>query len=59
MVSAQVRRRQVAFVCERGVSQRRACALMSVARSTLGYESRLAERDAPVVAVMRELGACP
>lgn len=57
MVSAQVRRRQVAFVCERGVSQRRACALMSVARSSLRYESRLAKRDAPVVAAMRELAA--
>jgi putative transposase len=57
MVSACVRRRQVAFVCERGVSQRRACALMSVARSTLRYESRLIKRDAPVVAAMRELSA--
>lgn len=57
MVSAQVRRRQVAFVCQRGVSQRRACALMSVARSTLRYESRLIKRDAPVVAAMRELSA--
>jgi putative transposase len=28
---------------------------MSVARSTLHYESRLIKRDAPVVAVMREL----
>lgn len=57
MVSAQVRRRQVAFVFERGVSQRRACALMSVARSSLRYESRLAKRDAPVVVAMRELAA--
>lgn len=57
MVSACVRRRQVAFVCERGVSQRRACALLSVARSTLRYESRLIKRDAPVVAAMRDLSA--
>ena len=57
MVSAPARRRQVAFVCERGVSIRRACALMSVARSTLFYESRLAKRDAPALAVMRELAA--
>lgn len=57
MVGAQVRRRQVAFVRERGVSQRRACALMSVARSTLGYESKVAKRDAPVVTLMRELSA--
>ena len=55
MVGASVRRRQVAYVHQRGVSVRRACALLSVARSTLRYESRLAKRDAPVVAVMREL----
>ena len=55
MVSAPVRRRQVEYVNRRGLSLRRACALMSVARSTLRYESRLAKRDAPVVSVMREL----
>ena len=38
-----------------GVSQRRACRLLSVARSALGYESRVASRDAPVLAAMREL----
>jgi len=52
-----VRRRQVAYVHQRGVSLRRACALLSVARSTLRYESRLAKRDAPAVAVMHELAA--
>lgn len=55
MVSAQVRRKQVAYVCQRGRSLRQACALMSVARSALRYESRLVRRDAPVVTVMREL----
>ena len=57
MVSARVRRRQVAYAQGRGVSQRRACALLSVARSTLGYASRLAAKDAPVIAAMRELGS--
>ena len=57
MVSAQARRSQVAFAQRRGVSVRKACALLSVARSTLGYESRLAKRDAPVVTAMRELAA--
>jgi putative transposase len=57
MVGAPVRRRQVAYVHERGVPLRRACALLSVARSTLRYRSRLVERDAPVVAVMQELAA--
>ena len=32
-----------------------ACAVLSVARSTLGYTSRLETRDAPVVAAMREV----
>ena len=57
MVSAIVRRQQVAYVHERGMSIRRGCRLLSVARSTLRYRSILAERDAPVIAAMRELGA--
>jgi putative transposase len=57
MVSAPVRRRQVEYVHRRGLSIRRACALLSVARSTLGYESRLAKRDALAMASMHELAA--
>jgi putative transposase len=55
MVSAQARRQQVAFLRGRGLSQRRACALLSVARSTMGYASRLARKDAAALSVMREL----
>lgn len=57
MVSAPVRRQQIAYVCQRGRSLRQACALLNVARSTARYESRLEARDAPVVAAMRELAA--
>jgi putative transposase len=57
MVSAPVRRLQIAYVCQRGRSIRRACALLSVARSTVRYQPRLAARDAPAVAVMHELAA--
>jgi len=57
MVSAPARREQVAFAVARGASQRRACLLLSVARSTLGYESRLAVKDAPVKAAMHRLAA--
>ena len=57
MVSASARRQQIAFVCQRGRSVRRACALLSVPRSTVGYQSRLAARDAPAVAAMQELAA--
>jgi len=55
MVGARVRRQQVAYAQGRGLSGRRACALLSVARSTLGYVSRLIARDAPVLPVMRTL----
>ena len=40
---------------DRGLSSRRAYAVLSVARSTLGYVSRLRQRDAPALAVVREL----
>jgi transposase InsO family protein len=52
-----VRRQQIAYVCQRGRSVRRACALLSVARSTVGYQPRLPQRDAPAVAAMHELAA--
>lgn len=39
----------------RGISQRRACALMSVSRSTLGYVSVLAAKEAPTLEAMRRL----
>ena len=56
-MSAFARRKQVAYVRRRGISLRRACALLQIARSTMGYESVLEKRDAPVVAAMRELAA--
>ena len=42
MVGARGRRQQVAYTRSRGLSARRACAGLSVARSALGYQSRLA-----------------
>jgi putative transposase len=57
MVGARVRRQQVAYAQSRGLSGRRACALLTIARSTLGYQSRLAVRDAPALDAMRRLAA--
>jgi putative transposase len=57
MVSAPGRRKQVAFAKTRGLSCRRACALIRTARSGLGYKSRRATSDAPIVSKMRELAA--
>lgn len=57
MVSAPARRQQAAFALRRGVSQRKVCALFSLARSALCYESRMKLRDAPLVALMVALAA--
>lgn len=57
MVSAQARRSQVEFANHRGISVRRACALIGVARSTMGYEPKMPAKDNPVMTVMRELSS--
>ena len=57
MVGARLRRQQVAYARSRGLSGRRACAVVVVARSTLGYQSRLVARDAAPLAAMRRLAA--
>ncbi|WP_186181806.1 IS3 family transposase [Burkholderia gladioli] len=57
VVSAPARRLQVTYAKARGLWERRACALMSVARSALHYESILAVQDAPVLAAMSILSA--
>lgn len=45
MVSAQARREQVRYAQSRGLSCRRACALIGVARSSLTYRARRPARD--------------
>lgn len=55
MVSARARRLQVGYARNRGISARRACALLAVSRSTLGYCSRMVAKDEPVRAAMQEL----
>jgi len=57
MVSVPARRAQVAFATGRGLTQRRACTLVKVARSSLHYRSLKVERDAPVIRRMHELSA--
>ena len=56
-MSAQGRRQQVEYARKRGLSCRRACALIRVARSSLRYSSQLAKKDASVKARMCELAA--
>jgi putative transposase len=57
VVSSQVRREQVALACERGLSKRRACELLEIARSGLTYRSVRAERDRPAIEAMKRLSA--
>lgn len=55
MVSAQARREQVSYAIERGLSQRMACALLSVSRSNLYYSPKMPVKDAPVMEAMKTL----
>ncbi len=55
MVSAPAKREQAVYAIGRGLSQRRACALLQVSRSTLGYKPTLLGKKAPVIAAMRSL----
>ena len=53
----KIRRRQVDYAKRRGLSERWACALLSVARSTLRYLPRMPGPDAPALAAMVSLSA--
>ena len=55
MVSAQARCEQARFAMARGLSQRRACALMQVSRSSLSYALKMPSKNAPVIEAMRTL----
>jgi putative transposase len=55
MVSTCARRAQVLLAEGKGLSRRRACALLDVSRSCLGYVSRRDVRDRPVIEQMQKL----
>lgn len=55
MVSARARREQVDFAVGRGVSVRRACALMEVSRSALRYVSTMPARDAELAGELQRI----
>jgi Ala-tRNA(Pro) deacylase len=57
MVSVPARRSQVGYAQVRGLSRRRACTLIGVARSALDCLPRKAHKDGPVLDRMRELSA--
>jgi len=56
-VSPRARREQVSFLRQRGLSQRRACGLLDVPRSTMGYRPRQPDKDAAALAAMNRLSA--
>ena len=57
MVSVPARRAGVKYATGKGLSQRRACTLLRVARSSLGYRSRMADKDRAALKRMGELSA--
>lgn len=54
MVSVQARKEQVSYAINRGVSQRRACTLLSICRSNLYYSYKMPLKDAPVIEAMKK-----
>lgn len=54
-MSAKQRRLQAQYAIKRGLSQTKACALVSVARSKFHYESVLEEKDKPILERMKVL----
>ena len=57
MVSVQTRLEQARYAISRGVSHRRACTLMNVARSGLVYAHKMPVKDGPVIKAMRDYSA--
>ena len=55
MVSVQVRLEQASYAMRRGLSQRTACALLKISRSTLFYSHKMPVKDAPVIEAMKTL----
>jgi putative transposase len=55
MVSVQARKEQASYAMNRGVSQRRACTLLSIGRSSLYYLHKMPIKDEPVIAAMKNL----
>lgn len=59
MVSVQARREQVRDARGRGLSCRRACALIGIARSSLGYEGRRTKKDRRLRRQLRTIARTP
>jgi len=57
VVSVQTRLEQARYAIGRGVTQRRACTLMSVARSGLVYACKMPMKDGPIIKAMRDYSA--
>ena len=55
MVGVQARKEQTIYAIKRGLSQRRACTLLSISRSSLTYVSRMPVKDEVVVQSMQKL----
>ena len=52
-----MRLEQARYAVSRGVTQRRACTLMNVARSGLVYQSKMPVKDGLVIKAMRDYSA--
>ena len=55
MVGVQARKEQASYAINRGLSQRRACTLLNIGRSSLYYSHKMPVKDAPVIEAMKKL----
>lgn len=55
MVSVPARREQAQYAVERGLTHRKACALLGISRSGLYYSPKMPEKDSPVIDAMKRL----
>jgi len=55
MVSVQARKEQARYAIQRGLTHRRACALLGTSRSNLSYALKMPAKDAPVIDAMKSL----
>lgn len=55
MVSVQSRKEQASYAIKRGISQRRACTLLNISRTSLYYSLKMPTKDAPVIDAMKQL----
>lgn len=57
MVSVPARREQAQYALERGLTHRKACALLGISKAGLYFSPKMPKKDTPVIDAMKRLSA--